>query len=95
MYTVVETQYIPSGKELEVETLVFETIRDFLAEELAYEPNRITPATALTEDLGLELSELGDLMLMLEQEFDLDWSDTDLQSISTIGDLMTLVEGQM
>lgn len=75
--------------------MAFETIREFLAEELAYDKARITLTTSLTEDLELELSELGDLMLMLEQEFGLEWTDDDLQSIATIGDLTTLVESRM
>ena len=49
--------------------MVFETIREFLCEQLACDESRVTPDTVMLEDLEMEPSDLGDLMLSLEQEF--------------------------
>ena len=71
--------------------MVFETIRSFLAEELAVDEERITMSTVILEDLEAELSDLADLMLMLEQEFGIEWTDDDLKDIETVGDLTSFV----
>ena len=75
--------------------MVFETIRAFLAEELAFDEERITMSTVILEDLEAELSDLTDLMLMLEQEFGIEWTDDNLRDIETVGDLTSFVENQI
>ena len=75
--------------------MVFETIRAFLAEELAVDEERTTMSTVILEDLEAELSDLADLMLMLEQEFGIEWTDDDLKDIETVGDLTSFVENQI
>lgn len=74
--------------------MVFETIREFLCEQLACDECRVTPDTVMLEDLEMEPSDLGDLMLSLEQEFGIEWTDDDLQGIRTVGDLTAFVENQ-
>ena len=74
--------------------MVFETIREFLCEQLACGESRVTPDTVMLEDLEMEPSDLGDLMLSLEQEFGIEWTDDDLQGIRTVGDLTAFVENQ-
>ena len=74
--------------------MVFETIREFLCEQLACDESRVTPDTVMLEDLEMEPSDLGDLMLSLEQEFGIEWTDDDLQGIRTVGDLTAFVENQ-
>ena len=75
--------------------MVCETIRAFLAEELAVDEERITMSTVILEDLEAELSDLADLMLMLEQEFGIEWTDDDLKDIETVSDLTSFVENQI
>ena len=74
--------------------MVFETIREFLCEQLACDERRVTPDPVMLEDLEMEPSDLGDLMLSLEQEFGIEWTDDDLQGIRTVGDLTAFVENQ-
>ena len=47
--------------------LVFETIRDLLAEQLGCDEERISPSTVILEDLEAEPEDLAELMLSLEQ----------------------------
>lgn len=75
--------------------MVFETIRALLAQQLAYDEERITLSTVILEDLEAEPSDLAELMLTLEQEFSIDWSDEDLKDIETVGDLTAFVENQI
>ena len=75
--------------------MVFETIRELLMEQLGCEEERVRPSTVILEDLEAEPEDLAELMLSLEQEFDLSWSDNDLRTIRTVGDLTAFVENQL
>lgn len=75
--------------------MVFETIRALLAQQLAYDEERITMSTVILEDLEAEPSDLAELMLTLEQEFSIEWTDDDVRQIETVGDLTAFVENQI
>ncbi len=75
--------------------MVFETIRGFLADQLGCDEKRITAATVILEDLEAEMSDLADLMLMLEQEYGIEWTDDDLEELKTVGQITAFVESQM
>ena len=53
------------------------------------------PSTVILEDLEAEPEDLAELMLSLEQEFDIAWTDDDLKTIRTVGDLTSFVENQL
>ena len=76
-------------------SVVFETIRSFLAEQLGCEEKRITEATVILQDLEAETSDLADLMLMLEQEYGIEWTDDDLTELETVGQVTAFVESQI
>ena len=75
--------------------MVFETIRDFLAQRLGCDEKRITAATVILEDLEAEVSDLADLMLVLEQEYGIEWTDDDLEELKTVGQMTAFVESQI
>ncbi len=75
--------------------MVFETIRSLLAELLGCDEERITMQTVILEDLEAERSDLEELMLSLEQEFAIDWSENDLNALSTVADVVMFVENQV
>ena len=76
-------------------SVVFETIRSFLAEQLGCDEKRITEATVILQDLEAEASDLADLMLMLEQEYGIEWTDDDLAELETVGQVTAFVESQI
>ncbi len=75
--------------------MVFETIRSFLAEQLGCDEKRITESTVILQDLEAEASDLADLMLMLEQEYGIEWTDEDLAELETVGQVTAFVESQI
>ncbi|MDD6643521.1 MAG: acyl carrier protein [Faecousia sp.] len=75
--------------------MVFETIRSFLAEQLGCDEKRITESTVILQDLEAEASDLADLMLMLEQEYGIEWTDDDLAELETVGQVTAFVESQI
>jgi len=75
--------------------LVFETIRALLAEQLGFEESEITRNASLADDLQAQEADLQEVMILLEQEYELEWTDEDLRSMETVRDLVTFVENQV
>ncbi len=75
--------------------MVFETIRALLAEQLGFEESEITRNASLADDLQAQEADLQEVMILLEQEYELEWTDEDLRSMETVRDLVTFVENQV
>ena len=76
-------------------TAVAERVRSALARELRRDPASITPDQALREDLGLNSLDAIELMFKVEEEFDIEIPDADLQRLRTVGDLTQYLEGRL
>ena len=76
-------------------TAVADKVRNALARELKRDPATITPEQALREDLGLNSLDAIELMFKVEEEFDLEIPDADLQRLRTVGDLVSYLEGRL
>ncbi len=74
---------------------VAEKVCSALARELKRDPATITPDQALREDLGLNSLDAIELMFKVEEEFDLEIPDADLQRLRTVGDLVSYLEGRL
>ncbi len=62
----------------------FEKIRDLIAEQFGVEPDSVTEDTAF-KDLG-DSMDLIELIMALEEEFDLEIDDEKTDKIRTVGD---------
>ena len=76
-------------------TAVAEKVRSALARELKRDPATIAPEQALREDLGLNSLDAIELMFKVEEEFDLEIPDADLQRLRTVGDLVSYLEERL
>ncbi|MEG2073697.1 MAG: acyl carrier protein [Angelakisella sp.] len=72
--------------------MVFEKVAAILAEQLDFNVDEITTATDLVDDLGADSLDLVDLVMSLEDEFDMEISDEDIESIRTVGDIVKYLE---
>ena len=70
---------------------VFETIRDIAAEQLDVDKDEITLDTSFTDDLEADSLDLVELIMALEEEFDIEISDEDAEKISTVSDAVSYV----
>ncbi len=75
--------------------MVFETIRALLAEQLGFEESEITRNASLADDLQAQESDLQEIMILLEQEYELEWTDEELRGMETVRDLVVFVENQV
>ena len=65
---------------------MFERLCNILAEQFGVEPETIKPETTFVEDLGADSLDLVELMMSIEEEFDIgEISEQDAAKIKTVG----------
>ena len=72
--------------------MVFETIRAMIAEQLEIEEDEITMESALIEDLGADSLDVVDLVMSIEDEFEIEVPDEAIENMRTIGDAVKFIE---
>ncbi|MBP3312652.1 MAG: acyl carrier protein [Butyricicoccus sp.] len=72
--------------------MVFEKLCTLLAEQLGVEADTITPETSLADDLNADSLDLVELMMSIEEEFDVGEIDEETAAgIQTVGDILRLI----
>jgi len=75
--------------------MVFETIRKILADQLEIEESEITMASNLVEELNADSLDIVELIMDLEQEFDISIPDEDLPKVIAVKDIVGYIETQV
>lgn len=74
--------------------MVFDKLCELLAEQFGVDPKTITMDTAFAEDLGADSLDLVELMMSLEEEFDVgEISEEAAAAVRTVGDTVRLIGG--
>ncbi|NLO82786.1 MAG: acyl carrier protein [Clostridiales bacterium] len=72
--------------------MIFEKIRDIIAEQLGVDPGEVTPESRFIDDLGADSLDIVELIMALEEEFDMEIPDEDAEKISTVGDVVEYIK---
>jgi len=72
--------------------MVFEKVRAILAEQLDIDEEKITEDTDIVGELGADSLDVVELMMSLEQEFDLLITDEKISEFRTVGDVAGYIE---
>ncbi|MBP0962726.1 MAG: acyl carrier protein [Oscillospiraceae bacterium] len=72
--------------------MVFEKVREILMEQLDVEESVVTMEAAILEDLGADSLDIVDLVMTLEDEFDMEIPDEEIETIKTVGDIVHFIE---
>ncbi len=72
--------------------MVFEKVRAIIAEELGIEEEEITLESDLADDLGADSLDAVELIMEIEQEFDVEIDDSAAQNIKTVKDIVDYLE---
>ncbi len=70
---------------------IFERVKEITAEQLNIDESIITPDASFINDLEADSLSMVELMMALEEEFDIEISDEDAEKISTIGDALNYI----
>ncbi len=71
---------------------IFDKVKAILVEQFFREEAEIKSEASFVNDLGVESLDFVELMLALEEEFDLVISDDDAEKIRTVGDVVKFIE---
>lgn len=69
-----------------------ERVKRIIVDKLNVDPSEVTPEASIKEDLGADSLDVMDLVLELEDEFEMEISDEDAEKISTVGDIVEYIE---
>lgn len=72
---------------------MFERLKDLISEKLGVEPEDITMETSFADDLEADSIALFELIMAIEEEFDIEVEDESIENISTVGDIVNYLEG--
>ena len=73
---------------------VFERVRNVIAEELNVSEDQITPDATFADDLGADSLDVVELVMRLEDEFDISIPDEDAEKIRTVADAVEYIEAK-
>ena len=75
---------------------IFKTMQDLIAEQFALEADEVTMESSFTDDLGADSVDLVDLVMAMEEEFDIgEIDEEDLTSLKTVGDCVRYLNGKL
>jgi acyl carrier protein len=72
--------------------VIFERIKEMIIEELNVPEEKVTMQARLAEDLGADSIDAVELIMNIEDEFNVQVSDEEAQNIKTVGDLVKYIE---
>jgi acyl carrier protein len=74
--------------------MVFKRVKEMIVEELSVEAEKVTLESRLSEDLGADSIDAVELIMNIDDEFNIQVSDEEAQNMKTVGDLVKYIEAQ-
>lgn len=71
---------------------VFEKVKEIIVEQLSVDEGEVEPDTSFVEDLGADSLDIVELIMALEEEFSVEISDEQAESITTVGEAVEYIE---
>ncbi len=72
--------------------MIFENIRDALAQQFEADPDSITMDTSLIDDLGADSLDVVELIMSLEDTFGISINDEDAAQLTTVHKIVDYLE---
>ena len=72
--------------------MVFDEVKKIIVDELNVNPDKITLDASLSEDLGADSLDAVEIIMALEEEFNVQIDDSNLQETKTVGDIVNCLE---
>ncbi|MCP5043759.1 MAG: acyl carrier protein [bacterium] len=72
-----------------------ERVRRLVSDQLGIDPAEMQPNASILEDLGADSLDVVELVMAIEEAFDIEISDEEAESMRTIGDVEQYVTGRV
>ena len=73
---------------------MLEKIKEIAADSLGADVNEMTPETSFKEDLGADSLDLFELVMALEDEYNIEIPAEELTELETVGDVIEYLKGR-
>jgi len=83
-------QAIP--RRYKMATASFEEVKKVVVEQLGVDESEITPEASFVDDLGADSLDLVELIMSLEEQFDVEIPDEEAEKIKTVKDAISYIE---
>ncbi len=71
---------------------VEDKVKNIIVEQLNVDGDAVKPEATFIEDLGADSLDIVELVMTMEEEFDLEIPDEDAEKIKTVGDVVNYVK---
>lgn len=72
--------------------MIFEKVKKVVVEQLGVEEKELTMETSFQDDLDADSLDLFEIVMSLEEEFEIEISNDDVEKLKTIGDAVSYIE---
>lgn len=72
--------------------MVFEKVREIISEQLNISEGDVTLETSFRDDLNADSLDTFQIIMALEEEFDMEISNEDAEGIATVGDVVEFIK---
>jgi len=71
---------------------IFSKVKDIVVEQLGVDEEEVTEQASFVDDLGADSLDIVELVMALEEEFDLEIPDEDAEKIASVGDAVNYIK---
>jgi acyl carrier protein len=71
---------------------MFDKIKSIIADQLGLDAGEITMESSFVDDLGADSLDIVELIMALEEEFEIEFPDEDAEKVSTVGDVVAYIK---
>ncbi len=78
--------------EMEAKVGLNPKIKEIVVEQLGVDPEKVKSEASFIEDLGADSLDIVELVMAMEEEFDLEIPDEEAEKLRTVGDVASYLE---
>ncbi len=72
--------------------MTFDKIKELIVDQLDVEEDKVTMDANIQDDLGADSLDIVDLVMSVEDAFDVKIADEDVENIKTVGDIVNYID---